>query len=296
MNGGSLLRRASDRLGRRLGLAVSGTRLAWLRRPLLRLRRGNVVMFHVGRSGSSVLADLLNQHSDIYWDGELFSGCYGETEGQMRQRGFNTRSRWNSSTFFPHDPVGFVHSRMPLAGFKAYYGFETKFYHLTCNNLALPDFVACLGELGFTHFIVLERRNLLRKIVSSVIARANRRYHRSEQQEAVLTQVHLDPDKIEIDSNSRPLLDYLREWESCFAELERLLEQRTKLWLTYEQDILADPLNGYRRCCGLLGVRPCQATVRYGRTNPFPVRQAITNWRQIAQVLSGTAYEWMLYD
>ena len=32
----------------------------------------SAVMFHTGRCGSTVLAKMLNQHSDIYWAGEIF--------------------------------------------------------------------------------------------------------------------------------------------------------------------------------------------------------------------------------
>ena len=35
-------------------------------------RKGNIFMLHIGRVGSTVLADLLNQHSQIHWDGEFY--------------------------------------------------------------------------------------------------------------------------------------------------------------------------------------------------------------------------------
>jgi len=31
-----------------------------------------VAMFHIGRSGSSVLADMLNQYPNVHWDGEIY--------------------------------------------------------------------------------------------------------------------------------------------------------------------------------------------------------------------------------
>ncbi len=34
--------------------------------------KGCVAMFHVGRSGSTVLGDLLDQHPDIFWDSEIY--------------------------------------------------------------------------------------------------------------------------------------------------------------------------------------------------------------------------------
>ena len=32
----------------------------------------NIAMFHAGRSGSTVLGDLLNQNPQIFWDSEIF--------------------------------------------------------------------------------------------------------------------------------------------------------------------------------------------------------------------------------
>jgi hypothetical protein len=44
-----------------------------LLKPLLeRMRPGNVMMFHAGRSGSTVLGDLLGQHPRVFWDSEIF--------------------------------------------------------------------------------------------------------------------------------------------------------------------------------------------------------------------------------
>ena len=89
----SPLRRFTLRIGADLRRAVPASLLARLWRPTLGLRRGNLVMFHVGRSGSTVLASLLQQHPDMYWDGELFDGDYRATEAGSCQRGARTRER-----------------------------------------------------------------------------------------------------------------------------------------------------------------------------------------------------------
>lgn len=52
---------------------VSKTALKYMASPL---RSGNIVMFHIGRSGSTVLGDLLDQHSSVYWDGEIYQSFY----------------------------------------------------------------------------------------------------------------------------------------------------------------------------------------------------------------------------
>src|SRR5688572_28775150 len=54
-----------------LGLYARQVRTEY-RRMRSRKRVGNIAMLHAGRCGSSVLADLLNQHPDIRWGGEPF--------------------------------------------------------------------------------------------------------------------------------------------------------------------------------------------------------------------------------
>jgi hypothetical protein len=291
-----LVRRLAQRIGNRVRREIPHRWLAPVFRPAMGIRRGNVVMFHIGRSGSTVLASLLQQNPGVYWDGELLEGYYGTTAMRMQERGLRTQFRWNSSRFFPDDPVGFVRSRMPLAGFRSFYGFEAKFYHLTFNNLALADFVSGMEDLGFHHFVVLERKNFLRKVVSSLVAQQTLEYHLAPDRKPKPTHVHVNVEALEIDSNQRPLLEYFQEWEEQFASLKELLSKKSALWLHYETDLLTDPLIGYRRCCEFLDLPAYQANVRLGRTNPFPLQEIVSNWQEIAALLTGTRFEWMVFN
>src|SRR6516225_3158271 len=91
-----LVRRLAQRIGNRVRREIPHRWLAPVLRPAMGVRRGNVVMFHLGRSGSTVLASLLQQNPGVFWDGELFEGYYGATDETMRARGLPTRFRWNS--------------------------------------------------------------------------------------------------------------------------------------------------------------------------------------------------------
>lgn len=50
--------------------ASAAARVAGVFTSLIRER--NVVMFHCGRCGSSVVGGLLNQHTKVRWAGEIF--------------------------------------------------------------------------------------------------------------------------------------------------------------------------------------------------------------------------------
>ncbi len=255
---------------------------------------GNFAIFHVGRSGSRLLADLLDQHSAIHCDREIFNAFYGEAEAEMSKRGFRTEYRWNTSAYFPHDPLGYVRSRLCEAGPRAWYCCEVKFYHVVRNGLTVPGFVNDLEGMGFDRFVVLERRNTLRKIVSSAIGHLDNRFHAAANSQASATRIELDVDRIEIDSDSKPLIAYLEDYADRMDELRVTLADKRALWLSYEGDLQHDPSQGYRRVCDFLGLEGESPSVRTRRTNPQPLSEIVTNWEDVRRTLTGTRFESML--
>ncbi len=240
--------------------------------PLSLWRPGNVAMFHVGRSGSRVLASLLGQHPAVRWDGEIYEP--------------------NSKLWRPgRDPERLLRRRMRLAG-RRYYGFEMKFFHARLMGLALSEFVPHLIGSGFDRFIVLERRNTLRKVVSSIRLHQERRSHRKEGA-ARLHRIRVDVEDVRIDRASLPLVDHLEGYRRGFEELDHLIEDREVLRLSYEDDIAEDPRIAYQRCCAFLGIEPTPVEVAYGRTNPFPMKEIVINWDDVVRALSDTPFGWM---
>jgi hypothetical protein len=230
-------------------------------------------MFHVGRSGSRVLASLLDQHPRVFWDGELYEPSH---------------RIWRPG----RDPMALLDRRMRLAG-RRWYGFEMKFFHARLVDRPFPAMLQALFERGFDRFIVLRRRNTLRKVVSSVRLHTERRSHRGPG-EAELRRLRIDVDDLRIDRDRKPLLDYLEDYERQFARLDEALQGRPVLRLTYEEDIAEDPTRAYRRCCEFLGIEPRPAEVAFGRTNPFPLREILTNADEVAEALRGSPFEWMI--
>lgn len=240
-------------------------------------RAGRVCMFHVGRSGSTVLADMLARHPRVTWDGELFEP---------------TNKKWQ----FGADPWRLLRRQLEITTDRIY-GFEFKFLlHCQWTGTALPDVVDLLKEEGFDHYIILRRRNSLRRIASSLVGRQTRVYHLKKERHAKLVSITIDVDKVFVDAVARPLLRCLEDEESGFAELSRLLDGRKVLNLTYEEDIEADPMVAYRRLCEYLNIDPVPASVRLARTNPFPLRDVIMNYAEVDKALAGTPFAWMTRD
>jgi len=249
----------------------------FVRGLLPREKRDDIVMFHIGRSGSTVLGDMLDQHPRIYWDGEVYDPV-------AKGRSLGT------------DPLTFLSKRMRRAG-RRLYGCEVKPVHMHLLDLEPGVTIDCISELGFSRFIVLERRNYLRKVVSSAIAHETGSFHRGASEDRTRSQITLDVENIRIDRDEKPLLGFLESYDQFFRSLREYLDGKRLLWITYEDDVFADPRVGYEKICSFIGVEPLEGpAVRYGKTNPYPLKEIVNNFSDLEGVLKGTTYEWMLYD
>ncbi len=243
-----------------------------------------VVMFHVGRSGSRVVGDLLDQNAAVGWEGEIYRKAMAyRRDGCIPKK---AKGDW------PVDPEGLLVARLREQR-KAFYGFEVKFQHLQSLKIGQGDFLCLAERFGCRHFVVLRRENLLRKIVSSRVGSAIGRFHLAETPSAP-TRVRIDPDRTRIDGVDRRLIDALEMFERQFAELDRLLDGRGQLALTYERDVAVDPRVAARKICGFLGVPEGPMEVRYAKSNPFPLPEVIENFDEVRECLRGTRFEWML--
>ncbi|MBT8448001.1 MAG: hypothetical protein HKO62_13035 [Gammaproteobacteria bacterium] len=255
----------------------------------MRRRQANVVMFHVGRSGSTVLGDLIGQHPGVYWDGEIYEHRVFQPYEQ------NNGTIEYGRTALSYDPVPLLRARMREAGSRIY-GFEAKFFHLDYTAYDLDAFLATLRSLGFKHFIVLERRNLLRKIASSVAAHERSEFHIKASANAGVNRIHLPVDAVRIDRNCKPLREFLAGYTRDLARLERSLSADSMLKLTYEEDIASDPAAAYRRVCDFLDLTPVATEVRLAKTNPYPLADMLENFDEVSAALRDTEFAWMLDD
>ncbi len=258
-------------------------------RPILTpLRPANIVMFHIGRCGSTVLSSLLRQHKNIFWASEYYVQVFRDWE--RANGGQEIKGE------MPDDAINMLKLSMGHAMHRSY-GFEIKPFHFQLIGYSMETFVDKLEKLGFTHYIILDRKNRLRKIVSSALAHADRvKYHQGKEAGAKLRQVHLNVENIKIDYDSKPLLKFLSDYDREFASLAKLLEPKNYLSLTYEEDVQEDPRLGYRKICEYTGLRSKDISAQLSRTNPFPVKDMIENFEEVEELLKGTDYEWMLYD
>ncbi|MCI0428985.1 MAG: glycosyltransferase [Rhodospirillales bacterium] len=246
-------------------------------KPARRTRRAagpstRIAMIHHGRCGSQVLGNLLDQHSRILWEGEIFETFMNK---------------------LPKHPMSHVRQRLRACK-KAMYGFETKHYHPDQMGVGWAAYLASLEKLGFRKFILQRRVNLLRAFVSALVGiRKGNVYHLPVGATASLRKVRLDPQAVHFDVEPFGLLDVLRFRAERLESARRLLDGHDILCLTYEEDIAEDPTRAYRRVCDFLGVEPEPVEIKYGRTTPFPLSDVIENFDEVKAALAGTEFEWM---
>lgn len=272
----------------KLGHDVKGLWSSLMSRFIPLNRPGNIVMFHIGRSGSTVLGDTLDQNPDVFWDGEIYERFFSAYEKKKRTEikdGFK----------FNDDPFNLLEKRMRHAGSR-FYGFEVKFFHLDFFNLELQTFIDKLISLGFTHFIILERKNVLKKIVSSLIAHESGRYHIASGFKPNQKRINIDTDRVAIDRCEKSLISFLDDYKNKFDQVKQILDGHRVLELNYEDDIAQDPCSAYNNVSDFCCLKNKKPKIKYGKINPHTVGESIINCIKVEQVLQGTAYEWMLHE
>jgi hypothetical protein len=249
-------------------------------------RRGPVAMLHYGRCGSSVLADLIGRHPRVYWDEEVFRRMLRKTCLEAR---------------FIGDPFRLLRVRMMRAAGRCY-GFETKCHEAydlgaPMLNMSIERLLDILiEEMGYRRFIVLKRRNYLRQQISVEVGRQVKRWHHPAGASPRLHPITLDLDRVGFGWEDLPLLDSFAERDRGYDRIARRLDGQRVLRLTFEDDVLPDPLRGYRRVCDFLDLVPGRPEVQRARTNPFALRELLNNYDEVAAALRSTSYAWMLED
>lgn len=253
---------------------------------LSRWRPCNIASFHLGRSGSRAVGDVLKQHPKIVWEGELFS------PGRLA----DIAARWPKLT---RDPITILRLRMFMAG-KRCFGFETQPTQVDLMDRDLDEYVGQLEKLGFEHFVILERKNHLRRIVSMMVARHSSQWHLTSGDSPSLVRIELDVQNLLLgrgtDTQRRSLAAHLQREQESMCTLKDTLSDRRLLCLTYEDDVATSPEVAYQRICGFTGIGNHQVTVRFKRTNPFKLSDVLVNFSEVERSLGGTDFEWMLYS
>jgi LPS sulfotransferase NodH len=237
----------------------------------IRYPEDKFVIYTRGRTGSTVLTELLNCHPRIFCDVEIFNYIY-------------CRSR----VMFPNAYIKSCSKRATIYN-KPVYGFKVKIAQLRYEHKYshYDKILSGLAEDGWK-FIHLKRVNFLRHKLSSLIASETKVFHLRNGDMS-------DQKRIKVD------FDTLLSGITYGEEVERTEEENLKniphVKIIYETDILdnsrhqetADKVFKY------LGVPSHPVTTDLKRITVDKLEDMILNYEEIESKLKGTQYEKYLY-
>lgn len=239
-------------------------------------------MFHVGRCGSTVLANMLGDHSGVHWSKEIFTR-FMSNQDQHGEKLVKREIRYHRSL-----------RRSKI------FGFETKYLpnqHLSevCVAMDIKGYIKLLKQLGFNKYIILHRKNYLRRAISAEIGKKNGYWHSKEPAKNP-TKVSINISSVKTGVTDEPLLDSFRRIDENYALLQDALKEEKTLFLNYEDHILTDPNIAYEKVCDFLGLKNEHPSIRLKRINPFNYDEVLVNFEELEKLLIDTEYEWMLED
>lgn len=235
-------------------------------------RRTNIVMFHLGRCGSTALAHHLQNNPYITWAGEIIELEAEKNTALKKINVFATNS------------------------FRKYSGIEIKPFHLRNCQISPQEFMDFLEKKYFTTIIFLTRKNLLRMIIFNNVSSKTKVWHIQDAHDQKLHQIHLNPEAVTVRGKTSSLLATLEQIEKDISEFEELLQDYKILRLYYEDDVFSSPTIGYRKICAFAGIPFVENSISLVKTNPYPIKEILINFSEVEATLLDTRFEWMLYE
>jgi hypothetical protein len=228
------------------------------------------VIFAQGRTGSTLLVDLINSVEDTHCDREILNIFF--FTGQRISR-----------------PVEYVLGRAKRFRNKIY-GFKVKVYQLE-NDHKIADprkFLLQLQQNGFK-IIYLRRLNALEHSFSALSRKKTGVTHLREGKR------ELGPIEVQVD---KLIYDINRKIKYTNHELD-ILQGISRLDLTYEDDLRdsAKHLETVNRIRKFIGVEPVQSVkTTYTKINSRPLREKISNFDQVEAALKAEGLNHLLNE
>jgi hypothetical protein len=241
-----------------------------------------VVIWHVGRCGSSVLGHCLNQHPDLQWENEIFNCWMPQRRGEK-----------------PVPPIAEAIATVKRNQNLSFQAVEVKFLpeqHPGIFRMSALEMADVLADHGYQKAILLERRNSLRRMISHCMALETRCFHLSASEPAPLPHpISIDLSAILVGTETRSLLGWLQHIEDAYLRhREGLKTRHGLLHLCYEDHVQDDPRIAFQKVCTYLGVKTMGVNVGLRRTNPFQLSDIVTNYADLEAMLKNSSFSWML--
>ena len=222
-------------------------------------RKVTFILFAQGRTGSTVLTDLIKKSSQIHCDGEIFGA------------------------FMPIKILFPTYYKRSLARVSTapIYGYRIKIYDLIMfHNHTFQESIEFMrNEFNNGNKIIfLNRENKFRQAMSSLVAEARGDFHYKADSKGAKKKIHIDAKSIPMRIDK---LNEFTQWD------KRALDGFEFLDINYETDLLPQEKHQETldRICSFLNIDPCVATSEYKRSSVNQLEDYIENYDEVKSVL-----------
>ncbi len=231
------------------------------------------IIFAHWRTGSNLLADLLNSHPDITCESEILLPFI--------------LSRVRKVIF----PYLYIKGRSVRAKTKVY-GFNLKLYQL--NDLLTKfhgdpkSFMLSLHKKGWK-IIHLKRINALKQTISFLIADKSKQWHHFANKPLTYPRVNI---------NCESLIKKIRRIEKFLAEEEIILKDIPHITVIYENDLLRskDHQGTLDKIFKYLNLSSMPVKTKFKRVSSDAMSNYIENHEEVVKVVSNTEYARFIED
>ncbi|MBP9191367.1 MAG: hypothetical protein KBF96_02340 [Ignavibacteria bacterium] len=234
--------------------------------PRLEYPKVKFLIYTRGRTGSTVLTDLLNCHPDIFCDVEIFNFLYS-----------------GSKVKFPEMYIKSCSKRAAKHG-KSVYGFKVKIAQLRYEHGYdnYDEILSNLHKEGYK-FLYLKRENYFRHKLSNIISAQTRIFHLKNGDKNTQVKINVDCEQ---------LMEGIEYGEVVNkTELENL-KNINHLTITYENDLIvnsrhqetADKIFNY------LGLETVKVKTDLKRIVPEDLKEVILNYDEVYDYFKDTVY------
>lgn len=226
----------------------------------------NFIIVSQARSGSSLLAEMLNSHSNIHCDGEIFNRK--KVQKKWGKLGLLIADYWP-------ELILWYQSRKKK---KKYYGFK-----LLVNQIKNPEkFIDSLHKKGFI-ILDLRRNNVIKKAFSAAISVTTGRWSVQRKEDRSNTPIEINPDL---------LLQRIALIEKENKRQDKLVAEKNSIRILYETDLMDEEkqANFSKHFCEQiqLPIEPMQAECI--KTDEKPLEDRITNYHELINLIQNSRF------
>lgn len=222
-----------------------------------------------GRTGSSLLKEVLNSHPAIHCDDEVLNKAYNFGNGMI---------------FFPKLFTKGLARKHP----QEVYGCKIKPKHLKQQAHIRDEkaFILHFIQRGW-RIIYLYRSNILHHALSNIVAEHRGTYHLRQGESTKVTSLKVDLNRLEAGMRSRK--------QQLEDEIE-FLKAIPHLELNYEKDLLHNPQIGADKVFAFLGLPPVTVHTNLIKVVNTKLEEFLENYDEVETALKGTIFEKYLWE